>query len=179
MGSLGSTSTAEVDDNGTLPWSLVKKTSNKALRSCFLSLIQISLLHTINMTGTEDWCKSYVVILLVDLQCFIISLECFCLQSGYELFLWSWMIHIKNSMMLLRLFCFKHVLTHSPSNTSKQVTLHSHVQSVSAGLPSEIPIIPGRNNLRRQFHIHTFVTESFISCELNVHPTNDIMASYK
>jgi 5-methylcytosine-specific restriction endonuclease McrA len=86
---------------------------------------------------------------------------------------------IKNSMRLLRLSCFKHVLTHSPSNTSKQVTLHSHVQSVSAGLPSVIPIISGRNRFRCQLHIQTFETESFISCELNVHPTNDIMASYK
>jgi len=77
---------------------------------------------------------------------------------------------------LIRRLRVKHVLTHSPSNTSKQVTLHSHVQSVSAGLPSEIPIISGRNHFRRQLHIQMFVTESFISCELNVHLTNNIMA---
>jgi len=88
------------------------------------------------------------------------------------------MTDIKNSIRLLRLYCFKHVLTHSPSNTSKQVTIHSHVQSVSAGLSSEIPIISGRNHFRHQLHIQMFVTESFISCELNVHLTNNIMASY-
>jgi len=88
-------------------------------------------------------------------------------------------IDIKNSMRLLRLSCFKHLLTHSPSNTSKQVTLQFHVQSVSAGLPSEIPIISGTNHFISQLHIQMFVTESFICCELNLHPNNIIKASYK